>query len=197
MIESLHPGCFYHIYNRGNNRDKLFLENRNYYYFLDCYIKYIRPIAGTFAYCLLPNHFHFLIRIRETWQDLETCQALNISKQFSNFFNAYAKAINKQYQRTGSLFQKPFRRKCIKSQEQLTQTLLYIHFNPVNHGFVKDPIEWPYSSFIDFYADRKSFILKTEVLSWFQNKTTFIKVHKAYAEEIVFKLESIWETPNQ
>ena len=51
---------YYHIYNRGNNRENIFKETRNYRYFLTLYAKHIEPVADTFAYCLLPNHFHWL-----------------------------------------------------------------------------------------------------------------------------------------
>ena len=65
MIQQpLIPGVTYHIYNRGNNGETIFPEERNYEYFMQLYGKYISPIADTFAYCLMPNHFHFLIRIK-------------------------------------------------------------------------------------------------------------------------------------
>lgn len=63
-IQPLRFGQTYHIYNRGNNRENLFVEPRNYPYFLNLYAKHILPIAETYAYCLLPNHFHFAIRTR-------------------------------------------------------------------------------------------------------------------------------------
>lgn len=56
------PGVFYHIYNRGNNRENIFIEERNYTLFMNLYSRYIPPIADTYAYCLLRNHFHFLVR---------------------------------------------------------------------------------------------------------------------------------------
>jgi putative transposase len=65
----LQYGHYYHIYNRGNNRENIFIEERNYRYFLQLYLKYIEPIAWTFAYCLLRNHFHFLVRIKDLTND--------------------------------------------------------------------------------------------------------------------------------
>ena len=62
--KKLRYGQYYHIYNRGNNRENLFVEQRNYPYFLKQYTNHILPIAETCAYCLLPNHFHFAIRTR-------------------------------------------------------------------------------------------------------------------------------------
>jgi putative transposase len=108
---------YYHIYNRGTNRENIFIEERNYEYFLKLYEKHIEAIADTFAYCLLRNHFHVLIRIKseeEIKQTLKVSKTFRVSdhpsKKFSDFFNAYAKAINKAYNRTGSLFQHPFGR---------------------------------------------------------------------------------------
>ena len=112
----LTAGCYYHIYNRGNNREPIFFSDENYRYFLKGYAEYISPVADTFAYCLLPNHFHFLVQIKEQQEELSGALA---SQHFSNFFNSYTKSINKAYQRTGSLFEKRFGRILIESNEQL------------------------------------------------------------------------------
>ena len=116
---------YYHIYNRGNNLEDIFKDNENYSYFLKLYTRYIHPIAETFAYCLLPNHFHMLIRTRTPEEQTEQTNTLKVletfrvssskrmlepSQQFSNMFNAYTKSINKRYRRTGSLFEHPFGR---------------------------------------------------------------------------------------
>ena len=100
----LEPGHYYHIFNRGNNRENIFFEERNYRYFMQLYQKYILPVCNTFAYCLMRNHFHFLVRVKEVEE--QTSEVLKTSEvtvrvQFSNFFNSYAKAINTAYNRTG------------------------------------------------------------------------------------------------
>jgi putative transposase len=61
---SLEYGKYYHIYHRGNNRENIFFEEKNFEYFLKLYVKYIVPVADTYAYCLMKNHFHFLVRIK-------------------------------------------------------------------------------------------------------------------------------------
>lgn len=90
------PDATYHIYNRANGNELLFTQNENYHFFLDKYRYYIMPIAETFCYCLLPNHFNFLIRIKsekELIEILKLTDNKNIesstSNQFSNFFNSY------------------------------------------------------------------------------------------------------------
>ena len=109
--EPLVPGNYYHIYNRGNNGIDVFFESRNYEYFLKLYRQYIHPVAETFAWCLLKNHFHFLVYIRHEneilvnnleYSTVEQPKTVDASKQFGHFFNAYTQAINKKHHRTGS-----------------------------------------------------------------------------------------------
>ena len=120
--EALISGLYYHIYNRGNNREILFRETKNYAYFLNLYAKYIHPIADTYAYCLMSNHFHLLVRLKSIDEQTKTgpvsetgpvSKLLEPSRQFNNLFIAYAKAFNKVYQRSGALFESPFKRKRI------------------------------------------------------------------------------------
>ncbi len=81
----LQYGQYYHIYNRGNNRENIFIEERNYRYFLKLYAKYIEPIAHTYAYCLLRNHFHFLVRIKTVEEQEKT---LRVSETLRVSYNA-------------------------------------------------------------------------------------------------------------
>ena len=76
---SLVPGVYYHIYNRGTNRENVFIEERNYAYFLQLYVKHIEPVAETYAYCLLRNHFHVFARIRDDAVTL-TAKTLKVSR---------------------------------------------------------------------------------------------------------------------
>lgn len=139
----LAPQELYHVYNRGNNREDIFREARNYGFFLDRYAHHVSPGADTLAYCLMPNHFHILVRVRaqEAWPDNRLPE-----RRLANLFSSYAKAFNNTYRRTGSLFQKPFGRVAITSPEQLQHIVCYIHRNPQQHGFVGDFRDYPYSS---------------------------------------------------
>ena len=180
----LTPGCYYHIYNRGNNREPIFFSDDNYRYFLKSYIDYIGPIADTFAYCLLPNHFHILIQVKEQQgEDIKLA-----SQQFANFFNSYTKSINKAYQRTGSLFEKRFGRTLIESHEQLQWLVIYIHRNPQKHGLVADFRHYRYSSYPTLLkvgnasaenAIKISTKIKADlVLSWFGGISPFVNTHE-------------------
>ena len=199
--QGLYPDTFYHIYNRGNNRENIFFEERNYRYFLERYTHYIEPVAATYAYCLLRNHFHFLIRIRsveeqeEVWfRKSQTCGvsetpqvfvAREPSRQFSNLFNTYAKAINKAYGRTGSLFEGRFKRLPVESQGHLLQLVTYIHRNPEKHGFIEDFREWPYSSYQALVSERPTRTQRDEVLDWFQGRNALIDAHTGREEDAI------------
>ena len=68
----MEPGCYYHIYNHANGNEDIFLEAENYRWFLHQYNIYVSPVAETCAYCLLPNHFHFLIKLKDANKLLQT-----------------------------------------------------------------------------------------------------------------------------
>ena len=147
---------FYHIFNRGNNREDLFIEDPNYSYFMRLYVRYVSPIAETWAYCLLRNHFHLFVRIKSETEiaktygiDLAGWRRLHHapSRHFANFFNSYAKTINRTYNRTGSLFQHPFKRVAVFDERHFCRLIAYIHQNPQRHGMISDFREWPYSSY--------------------------------------------------
>jgi putative transposase len=186
---ALQPDQYYHIYNRGNNGETLFREQRNYPYFLRLYAKYIEPVAETYAYCLLKNHFHFLVRIKvvETGPVSETGPVLNPSRQFNNLFIAYAKAFNKAYDRTGSLFESPFKRKLVDSDRYFTHLVAYIHRNPVKHGFVDDCHDWPYSSYRAVLSTKPTRVQRESVLDWFGGRPGFEEAHTLEVEEGVIE----------
>ena len=188
---ALQPGRYYHIFNRGNNRENIFIEKDNYSYFLKLYSKYIVPIAKSYAYGLLLNHFHILVKIKTLEEcssylkgpkDLSGMMIYNPSRQFGHFFNAYAKTINNRYKRTGSLFQKPFRRVEIKNESHLLRTVIYIHQNPQKHGFISDFRLWPYTSYQSFLFPGLSHIQREEVLSWFNGEQDFCDSHQVFSE---------------
>jgi REP element-mobilizing transposase RayT len=184
----MQAGAYYHVYNRGNNGEVLFGQARNYDYFLQLYTRHIYGIADTYAYCLIPNHFHFLVRIkrldeipRELGVKVPTERDIprRASQAFSNLFNAYARAFNRASGRTGSLFARPFKRRLVVGSQALGQLLAYIHLNPVKHGFVDDHRAWRYSSYGAFLSPRGTRLRREDALGWFPDRQAFLDVHEA------------------
>lgn len=182
---------FYHIFNRGNNRENIFKEENNYYYFLKQYEKYLLDVVDTYAYCLMPNHFHLLVRIKNqsqitTSKVLETFEVVSrltpAEKAFKDFFISYAKSINKKYDRTGSLFQYKFKRKQVNDEYYLKNLVLYIHQNPIVAGFCKQLHEWNFSSYNSIVSDLRTKLKREEVIDWFNDKENFKYCHNAIVE---------------
>lgn len=201
---------YYHIYNRGVNGEDIFVEERNYDLFLKLFEKHLSPVVDLFGYCLLRNHFHISTRIKSEGEILETRKTLRVSPanghqsrrgnstgqeedqprkplgshyvsdQFSHFFNAYAKTINKAYGRTGSLFQHPFGRIPITSDRQFWNVITYIHQNPQKHGFVKDFRDWNYSSYGVILTKKATLINRAEVLKWFGTSDAYLSLHNQW-----------------
>ena len=207
-MEPLLPGAIYHIYNHANGDDILFREEENYRYFLQQYQKHITPVATTLAWCLMPNHFHLLVKIKPLDElkafanhpgfknldglDLNNLDGLELikkktSKQFSNLFNGYSKAINKRYKRRGSLFIKNFNREIIESDTYFGQVMAYIHLNPIKHGFVNNIKEWPWTSYHDYTGNQQSFTDKKHALKWYGTLQHFKDCHDLFCNEMISK----------
>ena len=173
--EPLKYGRFYHIYNRGINSCALFREPTNYEHFLGLYNKYITPVADTYAWVLMGNHFHLLVRIKsetevlnlEGFKNLQDLNRNRVNQQFANLFNAYTKAYNKRYHRTGSLFEHPFRRICIRSEAHLKYLVYYIHHNPIHHGYCEHYLDYPWSSYLTILSPKQTRLKRKDVLEWF------------------------------
>jgi putative transposase len=181
---ALQCGEYYHIYNRGNTWEDIFFDERNYDYFLRLYAKHVVPVAHTYAYCLLRNHFHVLVRIK-TWEEQaatlepsEGSKAKKTSQQFGNLFNAYTKAMNKTYERTGSLFENPFGRVPVTSESHVAHLVTCIHQNPQKHGLVGDFRLWAHSSYLALVSQGPTHLERDEVLAWFQGLAAFEDAHR-------------------
>jgi len=263
--EPLEYGRYYHLYNHGVGNRDLFPIEENYEYFLELYVKYIVPIADTFAWALMRNHFHILLKLKDIEEvypgiDLSGFQNLtglrkdsdptglgdlsfqlspdptglgdlsglpvkdlsgippdrsgsnkkvpddrsglrNIpdptglgnlsglsvkppSRHFSNFFNAYAKAINKQSGMDGALFRRPMKRISINGESYLKYLLLYIHTNPVHHDICEFPEQYQWTSYNSFFTNQYSYLKWKEPLSWFEDKENFYYMHRKKIDHI-------------
>ncbi len=193
MSTTLEAEHVYHVYTHANGSENLFREEENYRYFLQRYGNYIDPVATTYAYCLMPNHLHLMIRIRseeelltffrrkkphlQGFQNLGGVSAI-ISQQFSNLFNAYTKAYNKRYDRRGSLFIPNFKRKPVNNEAYFSQLIAYIHNNPVKRGFTKALFDWPHSSIHAYLRNKPSKVDRKYLTAWFGDKTALLKFHQ-------------------
>lgn len=137
-------GLYYHLYNRGVNRQKIFFEWKNYDFFLDKVQKYLVPVMDITAYCLMPNHYHLIIYVKETSEVFKTSE---VSRAMMRLSVSYTKTINLVYDRVGPLFQGAFQAKTVPTEAYLWQLIGYVHFNPVESGLVDDPSDWPHSSY--------------------------------------------------
>lgn len=180
-------GQYYHVYNRSVNREPMFRSAENYRYFLRQYDRYLSDFVETFAYCLMGNHFHLLIRIREASELAHlplNMASVNthelVSRQFRHFFTSYAKAFNKQEDRTVTLFHTPFKRCLVTSDAYLLRLICYIHANLVKHGFIDDFRDWEWSSYTKMPMPRLSKLPKQTILEWFGGQSSYEEAHKSY-----------------
>ncbi|MBN2663753.1 MAG: hypothetical protein JXR68_08905 [Bacteroidales bacterium] len=195
---------YYHVFNRGNNYENLFLKTEHYEYFLKLYTIYIEPIAETFAWCLIKNHFHVLIRIKdeqnigflnsenakkedleEKWQvffpdepDKRFNQKPKPHRMFQHLFNAYARWFNIKTGRINSLFATDYERKLVDNPNYYRNLIVYINNNPVHHGFVEHPSEYPWSSYNTIVNKKQSLLKRNEVINFFDNINNFKYIHK-------------------
>lgn len=173
----MEPEKYYHVYNRGINRESIFKEPKNYQYFLDRYYHYLNGSVNTLCYCLMPTHFHLFIRVKP---DVKNEQVI---KSFKNFFISCAKSINKSYHRTGSLFQSKFKKKEVDSDSYFSTIIAYLNLNPVRAGVVPSPESWKHSSYNFIVNNDQTSICKDEVLDWFGGLDAFLKLHDSFHSE--------------
>ncbi|MBV6421934.1 MAG: hypothetical protein DAHOPDDO_03222 [Ignavibacteriaceae bacterium] len=166
----LYKNKLYHFYNRGNGKESIFFKEENYSYFLRQYDKYLSDCIDTFAYCLLPNHFHILGSVKTDVPNI-------VSESFRKFFISYSMSINIQEKRKGNLFQRGFKRKIIEDEKYFYSAVYYIHANPVHHGITKDLTQFKFSSYNVLCGNNKTSLNRDELLEWFGGQDKFIKYH--------------------
>ena len=167
-LEVLEKDGYYHIYNKGINGCLIFENDENKNFFLKQFSKYLSETISIFAFCLMDNHFHLVIRLNDDEKI--------VTQGFSNFFNSYAKAFNKENGRTGSLFEKHFKRIKLNDEEYLKQLILYVHLNPKHHLDLKFD-DYKYSSYQAIILNKETKIEREEVLKLFGGIENFIFSH--------------------
>ena len=145
----------YHIYNQGNNKETIFYEDADYCEFLTMFKKIVSPYSNLLAYCLMPNHFHFLnycTQLSSSPKLIGKVESCELSNSFRILQSSYAQYVNGKYGRTGSLFKQKAKGKCLdEGDDNYPFTAFqYIHQNPLKAGLVTKMEDWKYSSFSDF-----------------------------------------------
>ena len=174
----MEQGKFYHVYNRGINKQPIFLEEKNYYFFLRRMDFYLSDWVDVYSYCLMPNHFHLFLRVKDVFPDELRSKKGGLGQVFKNFFISYAKAINERYGRSGALFQQKFKKKEVGDDAYFSWIIQYIHLNPIKAKLCDGLSGWKFSSYPAIVSDVPTKIKRNEVLEWFGGKDQFIKIHK-------------------
>lgn len=120
-------GGYYHVYNRGANRNDIFLSKANYHFLIGLMSRRIMNEISVIAFCLMPNHYHFLLRQNGKYL---------VSQFIQSVFNVYTKAFNRWHGRTGTLFEGPFKAIKIFHENHLIHLCRYIHRNPLDAGLI-------------------------------------------------------------
>jgi len=196
----IEEGNFYHLYNRGANKSEIFWSDSDFRKFIELYWFYLYPAVETYSWCLLKNHFHFLIRVRTKEdqsvlykRDHELFQAglfhgklnpatraYNASRQLSHLMNSYTRFVNKKRQRSGTLIQGPIKRKLVADEANFTNLICYIHRNPIHHGIVDNYNNYQYSSYRDITGTHPTFIERNKILDRFGGLNNLLSAHQEY-----------------
>lgn len=168
-------GHYYHLYNRGVNSQPIFFQDENWGYFINRLRHYCKPeLIDIVAYCLMPNHYHLMVHLK--------CDDLS-AKVMHPFTVSYTKAVNRQQERTGPLFQGPFKAKLVDKDGYLLHLSRYIHLNPVLGGLVDHPAEWVFSSYRDYVGLRNGTLPKPDVVLYqFPSRKAYAEFFDSYSK---------------
>jgi REP element-mobilizing transposase RayT len=147
----LRPETLYHIYNRGNNQQPIFLQEKNYYFFMSKALKELNNQLDFLAYCLMPNHFHFLVYTKPEFETVK------FSDGMRTLLSSYTRAVQKQEHFKGSLFQQNTKYKELVDDTYSHACFHYIHRNPLKARLVSRIEDWPHHSFNEYMGRVKGF----------------------------------------
>lgn len=176
-----YPGALYHITSRGNARQKIFLDDKDYYLFLKCLdLTSKRYSFLVYSFCLMPNHYHLL---------LETPEG-NLSKIMRQLNGVYTQKFNKKYGRVGHIFQGRYKAILVEKERYLLELIRYINLNPVRANLVKDPLDWKWSSLPYILNIKKKLPFLSEDFILMQFSEEKFKATKLFKEFIYAGIKS-------
>ena len=152
---------YFHLYNRGVNKGKIFFNDDNYIYLLKKMKKsYKQYGVNVISYCLMPNHYHIFVK---------QLTELPVSKWIQNLFNGYVQAVNLQQNRTGSLFEGKLQSRLVDDEKYLVHISRYIHLNPLKAELVKNLDDWPYCNYHEWVGIRNGELFDKEFFDTYFN----------------------------
>lgn len=195
----LHPGSYYHVYAHAVGSDNAFRHHDDFMRFITTMPYYIGFACDIYAYCLMPNHVHLVLRIchrnemiarlksegyerisylvkTSTLEDEELARF--VSSVVGRLFSSHALYMNRKYERMGNLFMSNFKRKYVETDDYFRNVIRYVHLNPVNHGFTNDPQNWMYSSYLMYRNSYRYFKTDHPVFKLFGEYSSFIRYHQ-------------------
>ncbi len=140
--KSYKPNTFYHIYNRGNRKQKIFLQTQDYERFVSLMQRFLTTNKYgllIYSYCLMPNHYHLLVN--------SGSYPMEITYFMHRFMTSYVMYFNKKYDYVGRLFQSSYKVKSIQSQKHFNKTVNYLSQNPVKAGLVQNAEDYKWSEY--------------------------------------------------
>jgi len=148
-------GEIYHVYNRGALKTTLFFNSQMYELFIDLLNKYAAMYhISIIALCLMPNHFHLVIRVEKGGDVATFMRCLCCT---------YSKRTNAQLRRTGTIYQGRYRMKHVRTESYLRCLIMYVHANPMKAGLADTPMQWPYTNYAEIYGLRRRIITNVEM----------------------------------
>ena len=171
------PDNIYHVYNQGNNRQKIFYTTQDYITFLNLYKRLFSDHCATIAWCLMPNHFHFMIRTDEKCNARVRQGGIYldpVTNSIRKLLSGYARIFNNQYQQTGSVFRQKTKAKCLSAipikpgsqymiQDYYVNCFHYIHQNPMVAKLTERLEDWDFSSFRDYAGLREGTLCQKDL----------------------------------
>lgn len=173
------PNTFYHVYNRAVEKRTIFYTKHDYEYFLNK-VLFFKEKTGVkiLAYCILPNHWHFLLKITS---QVETSA---ISKFISLLSNSYTKYFNFNKNHSGRIFQGPFKSKIVNDDNYLRVLINYINLNHLKHKLVKNASDWFYTSHHNYVGQEKYHLIDQDYLIDFKEYKNSIRNYSNYIKRI-------------
>lgn len=162
------PDQVYHVYNRGNQKQRTFFKDADYILFIEKIREHIRPYADILAWCLMPNHFHLLIYAKEngcSFRQSGSNVVQELSYRIGLLLSNYTRILNRRNEWSGSVFQKKTKAKKVSAQRYVVTCMHYIHQNPLVANLIQTKLEdWKYSSFRDYAGLRNGTLCNQRLL---------------------------------